>query len=77
MATPRCEVYLQVASRAGIDPGRLVLVGAHPWDIHGAKAAGLMAGFVARGQPFPPIMMAPDVQGDTLAEVAGMLARAA
>ena len=77
LATPRCEVYLLVASRAGIDPGRLALVGAHPWDIHGAKAAGLIAGFVARGQPFPPIMMAPDVQGDTIAEVTGKLAHAA
>jgi len=77
LAKPRCEVYLHAASRGGIEPGRLALVAAHPWDVHGAKAAGLMAGFVARGQAFPPTMTAPDVQGDTLAEVAGKLARAA
>jgi 2-haloacid dehalogenase len=77
LAKPRCEVYLHAASRAGIEPGRMALVAAHPWDVHGAKAAGLVAGFVARGQAFPPTMMAPDVQGETLAEVAGKLARAA
>ena len=77
VAMPRCEVYLLAASRAGIEPSRLALVAAHAWDIHGAKAAGLLAGFVARGQAFPPTMMAPDVQGETLAEVAGKLARAA
>ena len=77
VAMPRCEAYLLAASRAGIEPSRLALVAAHAWDVHGAKAAGLMAGFVARGQAFPPTMMAPDVQGDTLAEVVGKLALAA
>ncbi len=77
VAMPRCEAYLLVASRAGIEPSRLALVTAHAWDVHGAKAAGLIAGFVARGQAFPPTMMAPDVQGETLADVAGNLARAA
>ena len=77
VAMPRCEAYLLAASRAGIEPSRLALVAAHAWDVHGAKAAGLMAGFVARGQAFPPTMMAPDVQGETLAEVAAKLAQAA
>ncbi len=77
LATPRCEVYLHAASRAGVEPSRLALVAAHPWDVHGAKAAGLVAGFVARGRAFPSTMMEPDVQGETLAEVAGKLARAA
>ncbi|MBV9749606.1 MAG: HAD-IA family hydrolase [Acetobacteraceae bacterium] len=77
VAMPRCEVYLLAASRAGIEPSRLALVATHAWDVHGAKAAGLIAAFVARGQAFPPIMMEPDVQGETLAEVAGKLARAA
>ncbi len=77
LAEPRCEVYLHAASRAGIEPGRLALVTTHPWGVHGAKAAGLVAGFVARGQAFPPTMMAPDVQGETLAEVARKLARSA
>ena len=75
LSKPRREVYLHAASRAGVQPDRLALVATHPWDIHGAKAAGLMTGFVARGQDFPPTMSAPDVQGDTLAEVAGELVR--
>ena len=75
LAKPRREVYLYAASRAGVAPGRLALVAAHPWDVQGAKAAGLTAGFVARGQAFPPTMAKPDAEGDTLAAVAGQLAR--
>jgi len=42
-----------------------------PWDINGARAAGLLGGYVCRGRPYPDaIMKAPDVEGDTLEEVA-------
>jgi len=50
--------------------GELVLVATHAWDTHGAKAAGLMAGFVARGQPYPDQMIAPDFWGEALIDVA-------
>ncbi len=71
---PRPEIYLHAASLAGVEPGELALVAAHPWDIHGAKAAGLLAGFVACGKPFPPVMKKPDIQAETLCEVARGLA---
>ena len=70
LAKPRREVYLHAAARIGVEPGRVMLVAAHPWDVHGAKSAGLAAGFVARGRPFPSTMTAPDLRGDTLAELA-------
>lgn len=70
LSKPRREVYLHAAERAGVEPSRLVLVAAHPWDTNGAKAAGLMAAYVARGRPYPAILTVPDLQGDGLADVA-------
>ena len=46
----------------------------HAWDVHGAKCAGLLTGFVARGQSFPATMAAPDILGQSLAEVASRIA---
>jgi len=45
-------------------------VATHAWDVHGAKCAGLLTGFVARGQGFPATMAAPDIVGQSLADVA-------
>ena len=70
---PRQEVYLYAARTAGVEPGELALVATHHWDVHGAKAAGLTAGFVARGQPYPATMRRPDVQAESLSEVARQL----
>jgi 2-haloacid dehalogenase len=71
---PRPEVYLY-AAEAGIAPGEMALVASHAWDVHGAKSAGLMGGFVARGQSYPSVMKPPDVTGQTLSDVARGLAR--
>ena len=67
---PRREIYLHAAQVAGIAPAEMMLIATHAWDVHGAKRAGLMAAFVARGQQFPGTMETPNVIGDTLLEVA-------
>jgi 2-haloacid dehalogenase len=71
---PASVVYLYAAEVLGVSPDRLALVAAHDWDCHGAKRAGLTAGWVSRkaggfGAPFAP----PDVQGEDLTEVAAKL----
>ncbi|VTT99546.1 haloacid dehalogenase : Cryptic haloacid dehalogenase 1 OS=Loktanella cinnabarina LL-001 GN=MBE-LCI_0390 PE=4 SV=1: HAD_2 [Gemmataceae bacterium] len=73
---PAKDVYLRAADAAKVEPVRMALVAAHDWDCHGAKRAGLVAGFVARkGKGFHPAMDPPDVQGPTLKEVIdGLLA---
>lgn len=71
---PRREVYLHVAEVCGVAPEEIALVATHSWDTHGAKAAGLMSAFVARGQPYLGVMLQPDVQGETLLDVAHALA---
>ncbi len=67
---PRRGLYLHAAEVLGVPPAELALVATHAWDVHGAKCAGLVTGFVARGQSFPGIMAAPDIIGQSLVEVA-------
>lgn len=71
LSKPRPEVYLYAVQQASVQPSEAMLVATHPWDVNGAKAAGLLGGYVCRGRPYPDtVMRAPDVEGDTLAEVA-------
>lgn len=65
---PAREVYEGAAARVGMPPDALGLVAAHPWDLNGAKAAGLTTAYVARGKPYPNYMAAPSVSGQTLTE---------
>ena len=71
---PAGVVYRYAAEVLGAPPDRTALVAAHDWDCHGAKRAGLTAGWVSRksggfGAPFAP----PDVTGEDLTEVAAKL----
>ena len=71
---PAGVVYLYAASVMDVPTERMALVAAHDWDCHGAKRAGLTAGWVSRkaggfGAPFA----APDVVGEDLTEVAAKL----
>ena len=66
---PRAQIYHHATRVAGILPSELALVAAHAWDVHGAKQAGLIAGFVARGQHYPHTMTMPDVIEASLVEV--------
>lgn len=70
LSKPRQEVYLHVAQTLNVEPEELALVAAHAWDTHGAKAAGLVTAFVARGQPYPAMMLPPDIEGQELIDVA-------
>jgi 2-haloacid dehalogenase len=67
---PRRELYLHAAAVVGVAPAEMMLVATHAWDVHGAKRAGLTGGFVARRQPFPAVMGAPDVAGESMLDVA-------
>ncbi|WP_342152032.1 HAD family hydrolase [Methylorubrum sp. SB2] len=75
LSKPRAEVYLYAAQTAGVVPGEIALIATHPWDLHGAKVAGLMAGYVARGRPYSAVLRAPDVTGETLLDVASKMVR--
>ncbi|MGH8825645.1 MAG: haloacid dehalogenase type II [Jiangellaceae bacterium] len=71
---PAPEIYLHAARTCRVAPGRVALVAAHAWDIHGAHGAGLVTGWVARtATPYPTIFAAPDVTGSALGEVVDAL----
>jgi len=68
---PPAKVYLHAATTLRVEPDRLCLVACHAWDCHGAKRAGLMAGWVGRAEGGYDEIFAPaDVYGPTLVEVA-------
>jgi 2-haloacid dehalogenase len=71
---PAPDPYRYAATEMGIDPDRLALVAAHPWDCAGANAAGLMSGWVnRRGEPWPRVFSPPAVTGDDLPAVVSQL----
>ena len=64
---PAPEPYRHAANRLGVDPARLALVAAHPWDCAGAQAAGLRSGWVNRtGADWPHSFPPPDVASPDL-----------
>ena len=54
---PAPEVYLTAARLLGLQPAELMLAAAHPWDLEGARDAGLKTAFVDR-----PLEYGPDSQ---------------
>lgn len=71
LSKPRPEVYRRAVETGKVKAAELMLVACHPWDVAGARAAGLLGGYVARERPFPAgIMRKPEVEGASLSEVA-------
>ena len=65
---PAPEPYQEVLATAGWLAGAdAAMVAAHPWDVQGAMAAGLVGAYVDRhGVSWPPFMPQPDVRGPDL-----------
>jgi len=51
---PAAEVYRTAARLLGLQPGELMLAAAHPWDLEGARNAGLKTAFVDRPLEYGP-----------------------
>ena len=51
---PEAVVYQTAASLLAVSPGELMLVAAHPWDLKGARAAGLRTALVRRPLEYGP-----------------------
>ncbi|KAK9831974.1 hypothetical protein WJX81_004672 [Elliptochloris bilobata] len=60
---PAGAVYAHVARELGLAPYQVMLAAVHPFDTHGAKAAGLQAAFIDRSgrQEYPPFYLSPDI----------------
>lgn len=71
---PRREVYRHCADAVGVLPARLALIAAHPWDVQGARRAGLKTACVLRGtEVYPEVMEPPDTTADSLEAAAQAL----
>ena len=51
---PAPETYETAAQLLGVQPAELMLVAAHPWDLEGARQAGLKTAFVDRPLEYGP-----------------------
>jgi len=72
---PRPEVYRAMATRLQLEPDRLMMVAAHPWDLHGARSAGLSTAYISRGLPWPATFDAPDLTAPNFVDLAHLVCR--
>lgn len=72
-AKPHASVYLHAAREMAVEPGEVMLIASHPWDLHGAKTAGLNTAYLNRGKPFPDFMASPDLSEKSLTGLAERL----
>ncbi|GAB3536299.1 haloacid dehalogenase type II [Arthrobacter tecti] len=72
---PSASSYSFAAGECGTNPGEMLLVAVHPWDIHGAAQAGLRTAWVNRGgAAYPGHFQTPDITIASLEELSGALA---
>ncbi|MGB3761778.1 MAG: haloacid dehalogenase type II [Ornithinimicrobium sp.] len=63
MWKPSQAAYVYAASQCGEELSRMVLVAVHPWDLHGARAAGMQTAWINRtGSAYPVHFTRPDLQ---------------
>lgn len=73
---PARASYEYAAAACGVEPGQMMLVAVHPWDIHGAARAGLATAWINRaGGAYPTHFTAPDHTAESLGDLAVVLAR--
>jgi 2-haloacid dehalogenase len=51
---PDPAVYLRAARDLGLEPDRITMVAAHPWDLRAASAVGLRTAYIRRPDADPP-----------------------
>lgn len=71
---PAAAAYRYATDTLAVDPARTLLVAVHPWDIDGARRAGLQAAWLRRGvADYPPVMTAPTLIAADLRDLAHLL----
>jgi 2-haloacid dehalogenase len=68
---PHPDVYAYALSELEANPDRVALIATHPWDLAGAAHSGMRTAWVRHGpRTWPSVFPSPDVQADTLPELA-------
>ncbi len=71
---PAPGAYAYAAKVCSAVPDAMMLVAVHPWDIDGAKRAGMSAAWInRRGHRYPAHFLAPDYSVTTVSELAGCI----
>jgi 2-haloacid dehalogenase len=71
---PAPAAYAYAARACSVPAGEMLLVAVHPWDIHGARRAGMRAGWIARRpEVYPGYFAAPDLQAPDLTALAAQI----
>jgi 2-haloacid dehalogenase len=71
---PARGAYAYALGECGVDPMDAMLVAVHPWDIDGARRAGLATAWIDRsGGRYPSYFSAPDLEVASLAMLAEAL----
>jgi 2-haloacid dehalogenase len=65
---PAPDPYHHVLDRRGVAPAAAAMIAVHPWDLLGARSAGLVAAWLDRDGAvgYPPAFGGPDVSAATL-----------
>lgn len=68
---PHPAPYRWAVEKLGLSAAQVAMVAVHPWDVHGAKAAGLVGGWLDRSGHgrYPPGFHTPDHVARTLPEL--------
>jgi 2-haloacid dehalogenase len=73
---PHRSAYEYAAETCGVPTERMALAAVHPWDIDGAKRAGLQGWYVDRRRtPYPKTFLAPDLIVTDFEELAQQIAQ--
>jgi 2-haloacid dehalogenase len=71
---PDPNVYAYALSELEEDPSRVALIATHPWDLAGAAHGGMRTAWVRhRPRAWPSVFSHPDVEADTLTDLANAL----
>jgi 2-haloacid dehalogenase len=71
---PHPASYLYAAEVCGVEPARMALIAVHPWDIDGARRAGLLGYHLDRRRtPYPQAFLPPDLTTPDLESLADIL----
>jgi 2-haloacid dehalogenase len=72
---PHPSVYSYALRELGATASDVTLIATHAWDLAGAASAGIRTAWVRHGaRSWPAVFAAPDVQADTLLELARAIA---
>lgn len=68
---PAREAYSFALQVCEVEPSEAMLVAVHPWDIHGARQAGLGTGWINRTKArYPSYFAPPDLEATSLIDLA-------